>query len=99
MDVSRRFADDPLCSHLFYQTGYLQTALEIRANADKADIKIGNAKALENSLIGTVSNLRAYYVGEHRLQPFFHLIHDHDLLSQPGQIVAEVMTKPAHSDD
>ena len=45
MDITVRLTDDAAAAQLLYETGDLQTALEIRSDADETDIEVGDPQA------------------------------------------------------
>jgi hypothetical protein len=99
VDIPVGLADHIFASQLFHHAGNLQTALKIRSDADKAHVKVVDPQCPKHILIGTVSDLGADHIGKHLLQILLHLIHDHQLIAQIRQILAEMAAEPSHPDD
>ena len=88
LDVPRNLADDIRGTKVFEQAGDFQTVLEIGANADKTDVEVIDAEALQHVFLGAVCDFRAGDNREDVLQVFLQQIHGHDIVAIFRQIHA-----------
>ena len=82
-------------SQFLNQTGNLQAALKIGADAHKTDVKVPHPQIPKYFLIGTVPNLCCRRYGQQILHIRLHLVYNHHFISKADHILAKMMPKPS----
>ena len=95
LNIPGGLAHHIFCPVLLEQRGDFQTALKIRPDTHKADVKVANPDTLQYLHIGTVPDLGAGHNRHHSLHIVFLHVDDHHLVFALHHLPAQMLAEPS----